>query len=200
VFFYHADHLGSTSFVTDEEGELYEHAQYFPFGEQWVLQQGSQDLPYLFTSKELDEETGLYYFGARYYDPRTSVWQSPDPALPEYLALQVQPPSAPLEGVARPVNLALYSYCHLRPLIMRDPDGRDPVRIVPGQKCEVAECEVVYFIPLPDGTTVVQSVGVIARGATAVASSAWAWVAATPLGLKAKDIVDRVAPRWPRPT
>src|SRR5262245_38240641 len=68
AFFYHANHLGSTSFVTDEDGELYEHAQYFPYGEQWVLQQGNQSLPYLFTSKEPDEETGLYYFEARYLE------------------------------------------------------------------------------------------------------------------------------------
>ncbi len=33
--------------------------------------------PYLFTSKELDRETGLYYVHHRYYDPRTSVWQRP---------------------------------------------------------------------------------------------------------------------------
>jgi len=33
-----------------------------------------------FTSKELDEETGLYYYGARYYEPATSRWISPDPA------------------------------------------------------------------------------------------------------------------------
>ena len=33
----------------------------------------------------LDEETGLYYYGARYYDPRTSVWQSVDPKMPDYL-------------------------------------------------------------------------------------------------------------------
>ena len=42
-------------------------------------------MPYRYTSKELDEETGLYYFGARYYDPRTSVWQSVDPILGKYL-------------------------------------------------------------------------------------------------------------------
>jgi RHS repeat-associated protein len=120
VFFYHADHLGSTSFVTDEEGELYEHAQYFPFGEQWVLQQGSQDLPHLFTSKELDEETGLYYFGARYLDPRTSIWQSADPMLEDKVGV--------VEGstwVYTPANLALFSYTVNNPVVMKDPDGRD---------------------------------------------------------------------------
>lgn len=35
--------------------------------------------PYLFNAKEFDEETGLYYYGARYYDPRLSLWMSGDP-------------------------------------------------------------------------------------------------------------------------
>ncbi len=74
VYYYHPDHLGSTGFVTDQDGRLYEHLQYFPFGETWVQQHSnSYRTPYLYTAKELDQETGLYYFGARYYDPRTSV-------------------------------------------------------------------------------------------------------------------------------
>ena len=32
-FFYHPDHLGSSSFITDVSGEVYQHVQYFPFGE-----------------------------------------------------------------------------------------------------------------------------------------------------------------------
>ncbi|TMQ12501.1 MAG: hypothetical protein E6J91_20700, partial [Deltaproteobacteria bacterium] len=84
VYFYHPDDLGSTNFATAATGDLFEHMEYFPFGETWVSEQtNTQRLPFLFTSKELDEETGLYYFGARYYDPRTSVWQSTDPALAE---------------------------------------------------------------------------------------------------------------------
>jgi RHS repeat-associated protein len=86
LYFYHPDHLGSSSYVTDLNGKLYEHLQYFPFGEAWVEENSNaQRTPYHFTSKELDEETGLYYFGARYYDPRTSVWQSADPILAKYL-------------------------------------------------------------------------------------------------------------------
>jgi RHS repeat-associated protein len=34
---------------------------------------------YKFNGKELDEETGLYYYGARYYDPRISIWLSVHP-------------------------------------------------------------------------------------------------------------------------
>jgi len=75
----------SLLYVTDLNGKLYEHLEYFPFGEGWIEENTNQQrTPYLFTAKELDEETGLYYYGARYYDPRTSVWQSPDPILAKY--------------------------------------------------------------------------------------------------------------------
>jgi RHS repeat-associated protein len=80
LYFYHPDHLGSTSYVTDGTGEVYEHLEYFAFGETFVDEHSNTDaIPYLFDGKELDGETGLYYFGARYYDPRTSIWESPDP-------------------------------------------------------------------------------------------------------------------------
>jgi RHS repeat-associated protein len=121
-YFYHPDHLGSSSYVTDIDGEIFQHLEYFPFGETWVEESSNtQRTPYLFTGKELDEQTGLYYFGARYYDPRTSVWQSPDPILAKYL----QGTGAGL-GVYTPRNLNLFAYSHLRPVIMIDPDGMEP--------------------------------------------------------------------------
>ena len=81
-YFYHQDHLGSTGFVTDATGEVYQHLEYFPFGETWVDEVSDDTrVPYRFTGQEFDPETRLYYYGARYYDPRTSAWQNPDPAL-----------------------------------------------------------------------------------------------------------------------
>ena len=50
-----------------------------------VLNTGTEYLPYKFTGKEMDEETGLYYYGARYLDPKYSLWISTDPALEEYI-------------------------------------------------------------------------------------------------------------------
>ncbi|MDH5415289.1 MAG: hypothetical protein OEW87_14220 [Flavobacteriaceae bacterium] len=79
-YYYHPDHLGSTSYVTDASGEVYQHLEYFAFGETFVEEHSNTDrTPYLFNGKELDEETGLYYYGARYYDARISVWLSVDP-------------------------------------------------------------------------------------------------------------------------
>ena len=74
-YFYHQDHLGSTGFATDATGEVWQHLEYFPFGETWVDEVSDDTrVRYRFTGQELDQETKLYYFGARYYDPRTSVW------------------------------------------------------------------------------------------------------------------------------
>lgn len=115
AYFYHPDHLSSTNFATTATGELFEHLEYFPFGETWVSEQtNTQRLPFLFTSKELDEETQLYYFGARYFDPRTSMWENPDPALRD-IARRTRDPRL----------LAAYSYSWNNPLVFYDPDGRD---------------------------------------------------------------------------
>ena len=61
--------------------------------------------PYKFTGKELDEETGLYYFGARYYAPRESIWLSTDPLA------EVNPNQSP------------YNFCSNNPISRTDPTG-----------------------------------------------------------------------------
>jgi RHS repeat-associated protein len=77
-------------------------------------------VPQQYTGKELDPETDLYYFGARYYDPRTQVWQTPDPALESYLD------GKPNGGVFASANLAAYTYAENRPVNYVDPDGQVP--------------------------------------------------------------------------
>ena len=63
--------------------------------------------PYLFNAKEFDEETGMYYYGARYYDPRVSLWISTDVAQGKY------------------PNVSTYTYCLDNPIILIDSDGKD---------------------------------------------------------------------------
>jgi len=146
IFFYHPDHIGSTNYVTDLNGKLSEHIEYFPFGESWVEENTNQQrTPYLFSAKELDEETGLYYFGARYYDPRTSVWQTADPVLGKYLPSVGQTSGLPATGgVFNSANLNLYAYVgNAHPLNARDPDGNwalvdDAIAIVGGAAVGVA--------------------------------------------------------------
>ena len=87
-FFYHPDHLGSSSFITNLDGEVVQHIEYVPFGEVFIEERNSVwNTPYLFNAKEFDEETGLYYYGARYYEPRLSLWLSTDPAQEKTLHL-----------------------------------------------------------------------------------------------------------------
>ncbi len=134
-YFYHSDHLGSASLISDYNGDEYQRIEYTPYGETWVEKtqnSGMEYLPYKFTAKELDEETGLYYYGARYLDPKYSRWLSADPALGEYI------PQAPVSdeakrhnqnlpgmgGVFNSVNLNLYHYAANNPVKYTDPDGR----------------------------------------------------------------------------
>jgi len=82
TYLYHPDHLGSVSVVSNHRGLPYERVEYLPFGEVWIEETDPATgyIPFRFTSKELDEETGLYYHGARYYEPTISRWMSADPA------------------------------------------------------------------------------------------------------------------------
>ena len=134
-YFYHSDHLGSASLISDYKGDEYQRIEYTPYGETWVektANTGLEFLPYKFTAKELDEETGLYYYGARYLDSKYSRWISTDPALGEYI------PKAPINeeakrhnqnlpglgGVFNTVNANLYHYASNNPVRYIDPDGK----------------------------------------------------------------------------
>jgi RHS repeat-associated protein len=135
TYYYHPDHLGSSQLVTDYQGKEYQRVEYTPFGESWIDKRsdGAENLPYKFTGKERDTETGLYYYGARYYNPSSSTWLSPDPALGDYIPVAPVDESAlrhndnlpGLGGVFNPVNLAVYHYAGNNPVRYTDPDGRD---------------------------------------------------------------------------
>ena len=67
TFFYHSDHLGSTSYITDDHANITQYDAYLLYGELLVDEHSSsEDMPYKFNGKEMDAETGLYYYGARY--------------------------------------------------------------------------------------------------------------------------------------
>ena len=107
-FYYHADHLGSTSYITNLDGEVVQHVEYVPFGEVFIEERNNTwNTPYLFNAKEFDEETGLYYYGARYYDPRLSVWMSTDPLQEKY------------------INISTYCYAFYNPSTFVDLTGKE---------------------------------------------------------------------------
>ena len=126
--FYHPDNVGSTSYISNAAQTLVQHERYFPTGERWSSPEETVTTgvtptnirrDYLFTGKELDRDTGFYYFGARYLDPRTSNWMSPDPDLPRYMRGEVN------GGVFMPGNLGLYTYTLNNPVVLKDPNGRN---------------------------------------------------------------------------
>jgi len=104
IYFYHPDYLGSTEFITDMRGEPYQFFLNTPWGEnlenQYAKSYTSFSSRFRFNGKEWDEETGNFYYGARYYDPKVSVWLSVDPLASKY------PNSSPYVFVANnPINL-----------------------------------------------------------------------------------------------
>ena len=77
-FYYHPDHLGSSSYITNLDGEVVQHIEYVPFGEVFIEERNNiWNTPYLFNAKEFDEETGMYYYGARYYESRFTYCLEP---------------------------------------------------------------------------------------------------------------------------
>ncbi len=81
-YFYHTDHLGSTILVTDTAGQIVWSAEYTPFGIVTV-EEGSLRKAGKFTGKDLDEDTGLYYYNARWYDQEIGRFISEDSYLGE---------------------------------------------------------------------------------------------------------------------
>jgi RHS repeat-associated protein len=76
--YYLADRLGSVTSLTDSKGNLVSTYQYDSFGK-LTGSTGSISNPFLYTGRELDAETGLYFYRARYYDPNLGRFISEDP-------------------------------------------------------------------------------------------------------------------------
>jgi len=83
-YFYHSNHLGSASYITNARGDVTQFIAYIPFGETLAEQHADWNSPYKFNARELDSETGLYYYGNRYYDPKVSIWLGVDPLAEKY--------------------------------------------------------------------------------------------------------------------
>ncbi|MEN2487943.1 RHS repeat-associated core domain-containing protein [Flavobacterium sp. B11] len=90
--------------------------EYIAFGEVLFEEHSSSfSSPYLFNGKELDRETNLSYYGARYLDMKTSLWLTTDPKMEKY----------PHESS--------YIYCGNNPIAFVDPDGMDRIYSASGR-------------------------------------------------------------------
>jgi RHS repeat-associated protein len=118
--YYHGNHLGSASVITDQNGNLKQKIEYFPYGTYRYgtspdQQMGTYDYDttfpnanYTFTDQEDDDETGLYNYKARLYDPQIGRFISADSIVPRPGDLQ---------------SFNRYSYCSNNPLVYVDPSG-----------------------------------------------------------------------------
>jgi RHS repeat-associated protein len=109
LYFFHPDHLGTATFLTNHLGIPYQFFLNLPFGETMAEQRSSSgnfNNRWKFNGKELDEETGLYYYGARFYNPSTSLWLSVDPLAEK--------------------TMDAYGYCYQNPIKFIDPTGEEP--------------------------------------------------------------------------
>ena len=115
------DALGNIRVITDDQGNVLERHDYLPFGEECTTGPcGSNPgvgsgQPRKFTGKERDAETGLDYFGARYYGSTIGRFTTVDPFLDQR------------EALVDPQRWNRYSYGLNNPFRYVDPDGRNPI-------------------------------------------------------------------------
>lgn len=109
VFYYHTDHLGSVRMVTDRQGGVVRVHDYLLYGEE-VTPAADRDV-FGFTGQRRDTETGLDYFGARYYASRLGRFMIPDALFAD-------------QHPADPQSWNLYSYVANNPLRFIDTNGR----------------------------------------------------------------------------
>jgi len=110
--FYLGDHLGSTAMLTSGGGWPVSVSRYMPFGAEITSTANANH--YKFTGKERDTESGLDYFGARYYGSNIGRWMSPD--VVNVTEERMMNPSSTLNK---------YAYGANNPLKYVDPDGQD---------------------------------------------------------------------------
>jgi len=115
VSYYFSDHLKTASVITDSAGTIKADSDYYPWGGELQFVNNDSN-HYKFTGKERDLETGLDYFGARYYGNWLGRFITPDPLLGSG-----QPPN--------PQSWNRYTYVLNNPLRHIDPDGNQAIDV-----------------------------------------------------------------------
>jgi RHS repeat-associated protein len=103
-----SDHQLSVRDILDNSGSVVNHITYDSYGNVVAQSNASQSSRYLYTGREYDQETGLYYYRARYYEPHQGRFISEDP----------------IGFFGRDLNL--YRYVGGDPVRFRDPEGLEP--------------------------------------------------------------------------
>jgi RHS repeat-associated protein len=109
-YYYHSDYLTSSSLITERNGAEVQHYEYSAFGQSRYTQSSTAFVvSHRFTGQVFDPDTGLYYYGARYYDPQLGKFIQPDDTIP---------------NLWNPQSYDRYAYCLNDPFRYTDPDGR----------------------------------------------------------------------------
>ncbi|WOI22889.1 TIGR02594 family protein [Nonlabens ulvanivorans] len=178
IYFYHPDHLGTTNALTDVNGNMYQFFLNLPFGETMAEQTSISyyQTEFKFNGKELDNETGMYYYGARYYDPSLSIWMSVDPLAEQF------------------PNFSPYNYTMNNPINMIDPDGRaaegpdrygpDPDKVKKKEKLIAAFKAIAEYIKKSDEKIAAQKAEAAKAEQERMAATPWMDTARSQLGVK----------------
>jgi len=169
--YYHHNHLNSTSVISNQAGQV-TYVSYLPFGEiSQANSTGSLVVTRKFTGQEMDDESGLYYYGARYFNPAIGRFISADTVIP---------------GVTNAQAFNKYAYAANNPVLYTDPTGHafefigDVVRAVGAALSAVfaAVGRVGDWL----ATTVLSSVPIVGRAMTIAADMIKA-MAANPMAV-----------------
>ena len=114
--FNHWDHIGSSNVRTNSIGDVVKGIEYLPFGQKRVETGFYNSIKSRFTSQYEDDESGLYYYQKRYYDPVLSRFISADPLYSEEMDSKGTDSQ----------KLNLYAYAKNNPVKYTDPTGLEP--------------------------------------------------------------------------
>lgn len=152
TYYYHADGLGSVTGLTDDRGHVVQRYEYDSFGN---IRQHVNRIrqPYTFTGREYDDETGLYFHRARYYDPQIGRFINRDPI--GFAARDVNL-YAYVDSVGKPFRIEtnLYAYASNNPVNLIDPEGLQG-QLPPGAGIGI-KALVDYFLVRPEISRFVQ--------------------------------------------
>ncbi len=113
IRYQYTNHQNTATLETDDQANIISYEEYYPFGSTaYEAARNQTDTPkrYRYTGKERDEESGLYYHGARYYAPWLARWVAADPI-----------------GIEDGLNV--YTYVSDNPVVLLDPHGTDGISV-----------------------------------------------------------------------
>src|SRR6056297_42420 len=124
------NHLGSASLELDQNAATISYEEYHPFGTT-SYRSGRYEVEvslkrYKYVGKERDEETGLYYYGARYYASWIGRWTAVDPILKFHNGFMGNSEEDERNELIQFFKMTPYNYVENRPIISTDPAGRKP--------------------------------------------------------------------------